>query len=186
MEVCSEDSSSDDEAEFDPEADVDRDDSRAAQTCNFKDLCNTALAADRYAVSNRAAAALINAYQEDMGCLTTETTVDPKKLWRARDRARKKATRDADDLLRRGLTSLYFDGRKDKTATGNPTISETEEHVVVLSEPGGVYIAHVTPRSGKAIDLAAELHAISQRYDGSGGGGDVDKDGGGPDSGPVR
>lgn len=40
---------------------------------------------------------------------------------------------------------------------------------MVLSEPGGSYLTHFTPRSGKAIHLAAELHTISQQY-GSGGG----------------
>ncbi len=49
--------------------------------------------------------------------------------------------------------AIYFDSRKDKTLirikegerTARKTI--TEEHVVLLSEPGSKYVGHVTPIS---------------------------------------
>jgi hypothetical protein len=54
---------------------------------------------------------------------------------------------------------LYFDGRKDKTkkqvAKGkkyHPT-TVTEEHIVLVSEPGDEYMGHVTPSTGKSMDL---------------------------------
>ena len=99
----------------------------------------TAMAADRYSVSNRAVAAIVNAFQMDVGRVTSEDEsllVAPKKIWRARNQARKELTKEAAEAVTEpGLTSLYFDGRKDKTCADYTSATETEEHVVVLSEP---------------------------------------------------
>ena len=56
--------------------------SDAAPERNVDELTHTALAADRYGVSNRAAAAIINAFQEDIGRLNSDDRtciVDAKK-----------------------------------------------------------------------------------------------------------
>ena len=50
---------------------------------NLDSLHNAALAADRYSVSNRAAAAVINGFQVDTGRLTdgsSQNVVDQKKI----------------------------------------------------------------------------------------------------------
>ena len=57
------------------------------QESNNDDLTNTALAADRYGLSNRAVAAVINGLQMDIGRVSsgkTKLLVDPKKVWRER------------------------------------------------------------------------------------------------------
>ena len=61
------------------------------QESNNDDLTNTALAADRYGLSNRAVAAVINSFQMDIGRVSsgkTKLLVDPKKVWRKRCRVR--------------------------------------------------------------------------------------------------
>lgn len=57
------------------------------------------------------------------------------------------------------LRGLYFDGRKDRTLIVkkidgiNYKKFEQEEHVSLISEPGGRYIGHVTPQTGSAQDI---------------------------------
>ena len=34
------------------------------------------------------------------------------------------------------------------------------EHYTVLKEPGGEYMTHVTPTSGKGVDIAAEIVSV--------------------------
>lgn len=58
---------------------------------------------------------------------------------------------------------MYFDGRKDQTLIitkkGNTSYSSTivEEHITILSEPGCVYIGHVTPQSSNADDISKAI-----------------------------
>ena len=139
-----------------------------ASDVNDDDLSHTALAVDRCGVSNRAAAAIINAFQTDIGRVSAENdshVVDPMKMWRARDRVRKETARSsAEEVQATGVTALYFDGRKDKTCTDHTSATEVEEHVVVLAEPGSKYLTHFTPQSGKAIDLLNELYSTSLQF----------------------
>ena len=66
------------------------------------------------------------------------------------------------------LTALYYDGRKDDTLkqfVQNGQVHQClykEEHYVVVSEPGGHCVSHVTPESGKAFDLFQSLYGILQ------------------------
>ena len=57
---------------------------------------------------------------------------------------------------------MVVPGRKDKTLVRvNLILSYTkEEQIVVLSEPGSKYIDHITPNSGKAVDITNELMKI--------------------------
>ena len=139
-----------------------------AEDRNFGSLTNTALAVDRYGISNRAASAIINAFQQDnKGELEASEIVDPKKIWRARAKVRKEtAHQNAQSLQEGGLTSLYFDGRKDRTFTEHRKANTIEEHVVVISEPGGSYVTHFTPESGRALHLLNELYSVSQQFGG--------------------
>ena len=137
---------------------------------NLDSLTHAALAAERYGVSNRAAAAVINGFQMDVGLVTKNdrvNIVDPKKIWRSRDSIRREtACEAATALAESGLHSLYFDGRKDRTRASS-SVTEVEEHVVVLSEPGSVYLTHFTPSSGRALDLLNELYSVSLMFGGT-------------------
>lgn len=130
-------------------------------------LQHTALAADRYDVPSRTAAALINAFQQDIGRVTPEDTtfvLAPMKLWRARKRVRAETAQEAASAASAApIRGLYFDGRKDKTAVSS-SASTREEHVVVLKEPGAEYLGHVTPKSGRAADVFTELYAVAQQF----------------------
>lgn len=135
---------------------------------NFTSLRETALAADRYHVSNRAAAAIINAYLNDIGQKERSNIVDAKKIWRARKSVRLEASHDnADEIHAAGLTSLYFDGRKDATCVEYTAPTKVEEHVVVIAEPEERYVTHFTPLSGKAWDQVMELYPIAVEYGGN-------------------
>ena len=83
------------------------------------ELTHTAMAADRYGLSNRACAAVLNAYQIDIGRLKpgdNASAIDSMKVWRAREKVRRTSRSDKHTQIRAaGLTGLYFDGRKDLT-----------------------------------------------------------------------
>ena len=83
---------------------------------NTDDLSLAALAADRYGVSYRAAAKIINGFQQGIGRINEQDgscIIDPKKMWRARQQIRQQtANENAEDILESGLTSLYFDRRR--------------------------------------------------------------------------
>ena len=134
---------------------------------NFERLTNTALAADRFGLSNRAVAAIINGFQEDIGRITennTSLTVDPKKVWRERNRLRLESAEKREHDYGKDFRALYFDGRKDLTAMGQSTTT-MEEHVAVVAEPGGQYIGHFTPETGRAMDQAKVLDSIANTSD---------------------
>jgi len=40
-----------------------------------------------------------------------------------------------------------------------------EEHVTVVAEPGGEYVTHFTPSSGKSLDIFRELHSVACEYE---------------------
>ena len=135
---------------------------------NNDDLTNTALAADRHGLSNRAVAAVINAFQMDIGRVSsgkTKLLVDPKKVWRERCRMRQSAMASRDQQHRdEELRALYFDGRHDQTSTGRGGDKTAEEHVAVMAEPGSQYVTHFTPVSGRAIDQVTELINVASGY----------------------
>ena len=103
----------------------------------------------------------------DVGRVTSDDgslIVAPKKIWRARYQMRKELAKEsAEAVIESGLNSLYFDGRKDRTCVGYTSATETEEHVVVLSEPDSVYVSHFTPQSGSALDMFHE-HSFATEH----------------------
>lgn len=114
---------------------------------------------DRYAVSDRAAAAIASAVLEDVGLITNEdktSVIDRNKLRRERLKKRKKLQHEQTlDVLR----GLYFNGRKDKTleqfkqGTQYHRKTIVEEHLSLVQEPGSKYIGHVTTKSGTALSI---------------------------------
>ena len=154
-------------------ADTDEDwraDASAAVEGNADTLTHTALATDRYGLSNRAVAAVLNAFQQDIGRISSSRTalvVDPMKIWRERHRMRQESAQARDQRHMGGeLKALYFDGRHDQTRAERGADTETVEHVAVVAEPGSEYVTHFTPLSGKAYDQVNELVSIANAYEG--------------------
>ncbi|KAI6661428.1 hypothetical protein LOD99_13300 [Oopsacas minuta] len=89
--------------------------------------------------------------------------IQEDKTRRSRFSVRKELANEAHETIN-DISAIYFDGRKDQTRVlveredGHlHQDTANEEHYTVLSEPGNQYVAHVTPSSGKAKDIAREL-----------------------------
>ncbi|KAI6659504.1 hypothetical protein LOD99_10752, partial [Oopsacas minuta] len=118
---------------------------------------------DRYQISDRAGAAIAYAVLQDYGVITPEEDsqiIDRNKLRRSRFSVRKELANEGHETIN-DISAIYFDGRKDQTRVlvGREDghlhqDTANEEHYSVLSEPGNQYVAHITPSSGKAKDIA--------------------------------
>ena len=66
------------------------------------------------------------------------------------------------------ISSIYFDGRKDKTLVkvkkGDKWYGEmaVEDHYVLVTEPGGEYLTHITPDSGRSSYIATGIMSVIQ------------------------
>ncbi|KAE8737193.1 hypothetical protein FOCC_FOCC017345 [Frankliniella occidentalis] len=131
----------------------------------FPSACRVA---ERFNLPSGAAAVFASAVLADVGVVKPEDTslvVDRKKFSRQRQKFRSE-TREIElqKLRETQLLGLYFDGRQDKTqvreALPNNKIrvkAVTEEHVVLLAQPGDLYLGHVTPATHGADCLANTL-----------------------------
>lgn len=111
---------------------------------------------DRFNASDRLGAHVATAVLEDFGIVNSQNTsavIDRSKVRRDRQKIRQDEKKSLD--LKVPILSLYFDGRKDKTITlaENRRQSVTEEHIVLISEPGAKYVGHVVPESGTAANI---------------------------------
>ena len=83
-----------------------------------------------------------------------------QKLWKSLQLDAEQDSRD--------IEAIYFDSRKEQTlkkigtASHQSTTFVNEEHYVLVSEPGNVFLKQITPISGKAKDVSA---AISNFFD---------------------
>jgi len=82
--------------------------------------------------------------------------IERSKVWRSRETTRNLQQFESDA----SLPGLYFDGRKDNTLVNVKADTRkyhrneiTEEHIVIVREPGSTYYCHVTPdgSSSKSI-----------------------------------
>ena len=135
-------------------------------TVNETSLCNStnqsrlllptlSREADRYGVSDRAAAAIATAILQDTSTsFVSSQIIDPSKIRRIRKRLRFD-TCLADNTS--DIVGLYFDGRKDVTLVKDDVTKHvqkrTEEHYVLVEQPGDRYIGHVSPNSGSARNI---------------------------------
>ena len=126
-----------------------------------------ALEAERYGVSNRAAAAISTAALFDFGVVSEDdrsSVVDHHKVWRARKQLRKDM-RTAGEHIDDEITALFFDGRKDSTLAKEQKGSKwyssrkVEDHYVLVGEPGTAYLRHITLETGTGTAIADGLHA---------------------------
>jgi len=134
-----------------------------------KSLPKVAKLCDRFCVSDRAGAAIATAVLEDFGIVSQDeptNVIDRYKLRRERKLARDRCEHSAHPVQ-----TLYFDGRKDRTLKVEKNGSRwyrkvmTEEHITLLSEPGGTFLSHLTPESSSARGI---VECISRYYDDSG------------------
>lgn len=126
-------------------------------------LKSTALASDRYGVSDRATAAIASSLLQDIGIVTNEDfsqVVDKNKVRKEKERNR---TELQTEIKHEALKGLYFDGRKDKTLMMEKLHAKyfrrakKEEHYSLIQEPGSLYIGHVSPSSGSSNDIASSI-----------------------------
>ena len=133
---------------------------------NSNPIPTIALDADRYDVSNRAAAAIITAALIDFGVVSAENRthiIDSNKVWRARQKIKKNVNEDEvfhqDDLF-----AIFFEGRKDltlfKEKVDDRWYSKTrnEDHYVLVGEPKMVYLDYITLERGTGAEIADGLY----------------------------
>lgn len=120
--------------------------------------------ADRYGVSDRAAAAIASAVLHDMSSDgEVIDIIDKSKLRRERQKLRDTLLQKETNLQ---LPALYFDGRKDKTlkvvTKGGKRYRKVvvEEHISVLKEPGSLYVGYTTPLHGTARGIEMSISAL--------------------------
>ena len=127
-----------------------------------KSLQNFAVACDRTGVSSRAAAMIVTAALDDISS-GKPTIIDRNKVSRERKKSRFQSLKSVNY---ENVTSIYFDGRKDrmfvmeKSREKRATKETVEEHITVLSEPESNYLGHFVPASGTANDIANDLFAF--------------------------
>lgn len=136
-------------------------------------LSSLAKICDRTGTSDRAAAAIASSTLQDFGIVTEDDStkvIDRSKVRRARSRVRKETSckvRYNKASSETGVTSIFFDGRRDKTLTvvrkgvKRHISIATEEHITILEEPGSKYICHVTPTGSTADHNIRSYHQIS-------------------------
>ena len=132
-----------------------------------KNLKRFAETCDRFQVRDRAAAALSSALLRDLEIVTSENDqmiIDKNKVRRECAKRRKSLRNNDHTQALESMRGLFFDSRKDETLIeviqedcSIHQRSSRKEHISIVSEPGSQYFDHVTPSSGKAKDMAAEI-----------------------------
>ncbi|ESN96201.1 hypothetical protein HELRODRAFT_163242 [Helobdella robusta] len=136
-------------------------------------LPNLAQACDRTGISDRSASLLVNAVLQDLQIITKTNSsqiVDRSKIRRERTKRRAHLQNKSFNEFT-AVRGLYFDGRKDKTiqqdkkGTKYYRSTVTEEHVVLLSEPGSLFLGHVSPMSGSAKNITLSIKTFLKDAD---------------------
>lgn len=163
----------DDDNDDDDDDDVDDwTDACQQQDRNTVPIPTIALEADRYGVSNRAAAAISTATLVDYGVISLEdqiNIVDHHKVWRARQQLRR-TIRATPINNEEEIMAIFFDGRKDMTLVREKrgdkwySVKKIEEHYVMIGEPGTFYLCHLTLERGTGSAIADSIYsAIEER-----------------------
>lgn len=129
---------------------------------NKVDLCEVSKAADRYGVSDRAAAAIATATLIDFGIITAQDRqfiIDRNKIRRNREKIRAEQMKS---LSFDGIQALFFDGRKDSTKVheNNAIKMIKEEHISFVQEPNSFFICHKAIHSGTADSVCDAIESI--------------------------
>ena len=123
------------------------------------------LLADRFGISDRAAASLANGlfadiqFSDDRGKIIL---IDRCKIRRERSKLREKLkVLHNDEII--DAEGLYFDSKKDKTMNSyfsDDNIHDKykyEEHLCLVKEPGSSYLSYLCPSSSKANHVAESI-----------------------------
>lgn len=126
---------------------------------NTVKLYQVPIAADRYNVSDQAAAAIATATLIDYGLVTPDSNllvVDRKKVQRSRRNLR---LIQSENLSFEELHGFYFDGRGDKTMVyENKRIKNVkEEHVSFVQEPHSYFLGHTTISNKTGLAIAESI-----------------------------
>ena len=124
---------------------------------------NLAKIAERFQISDRAAAALANAVLKDVGLVTEndkKLVIDKNKLRRERQKYREDIRQNQSKFFHM-INGVYVDGRKDATLTTSQLDNgksyqsmHLEEHYVMVGEPGEYYVTHFGTADGKGCSIA--------------------------------
>ena len=138
----------------------------ATSSRNMTSIPIIATASCRYSLSANATAAVANATLLEYGVISKGDDVqviDGMKVQRAKDalhiELQEKAASDASQGT---ISCIFFDGRKDWTLSYTEKDGQRypcfqkEEHISVVSEPGGHYLFHFTPPEADETATAAE------------------------------
>jgi hypothetical protein len=115
---------------------------------------------DRYGVSDAAGAAIATAALTDYGIIKEHdrtATIDRAKMRRQGEQLRVILSQEAKSSLSSlGPKSIFFDGSKEKTICASSASSKgfiTEEHLILTEEPHSIFLGHVSPSSGSAVNI---------------------------------
>jgi len=98
----------------------------------------------------------------NLGILDESNTLDPSKVRRMFEKYGQEVAHMHSTSFQ-GIECLMFDGRKDRTnskVTVGAAAFKTklvEEHIVLVKEPGGCYVEHLSPVSGKAFEISSGI-----------------------------
>ena len=131
---------------------------------NMMILKNIARECMRWGVSPKAGASIANAALIDAGVVTKEDQmkiIDKSKLKRQMEKYQNELReKEMKELQEHQPEGIYFDGKKDDTLTLEQdergvykVIQYNMEHYTLGIEPGGQYLGHLEPDSGKAVDI---------------------------------
>ena len=135
---------------------------------NRVSLKEVAMTCERYDVSDRAGAAIASATLKAFGIISEAdktNVVDRSKLRRERQKYREELRQNEAELFDI-VESIFIDGRKDATLTMAEVDGRyyrqtcIEEHYVIVGEPSGFYLSHVTPDNGSGIKIAEAIFAV--------------------------
>ena len=135
-------------------------------------LNHVAREAGRYGLSDRAAATICTALLFDLG-LVTETdqtiVIDKSKVRRERNMFRNKVIgKFTQSDGGEQSDAIYFDGGKDQTLFQHDDIKGTnvfeEEYYVLVGQPRGEYLTHLTLQSGNAVAISEAILKFTGKY----------------------
>jgi len=156
-----------DYGEHDEKAETDMSsDDEAESSQNRKKYPELCKAIERCKVSNRQACIIANAVLKDLNLLTSQSIIDPAKIQRQRKYWRKREVA-AHTEASKNLKCIGFDGKQDDTLIreAHKLRREKQEHYVIVSYPGDIYIDHVVPQTSKAADVMREIASVINETD---------------------
>lgn len=136
------------------------------------DLREVALESDRRNISNRKAAAILNAGLVAVGLISKtdrRLVVGPHKMRRARIKVRKEVASDIRNNFAAQLLCFSFDGKKDKTLlnsdTGNHTDTIKLENICILRHPEKEFMGIVSIEDSSAHSISQALFDFFKKQD---------------------